>query len=119
MKKNMVVDERELMEMYKEYNSDLGEKVPELYILSMGFEENKKALEISENLRMAGVTVEKDILERSFKSQMKYADRIKAKKLLVIGENELAEGKAKIKNMVTGEEKEVSLTSDAILEILK
>ena len=108
-----------LMEMYKEYNSDLGEKVPELYILSMGFEENKKALEISENLRMAGVTVEKDILERSFKSQMKYADRIKAKKLLVIGENELAEGKAKIKNMETGEESEVALNSDSILEIIK
>ena len=108
-----------LMEMYKEYNSDLGEKVPELYILSMGFEENKKALEISENLRMAGVTVEKDILERSFKSQMKYADRIKAKKLLVIGENELAEGKAKIKNMETGEEREVALNSNSILEIIK
>lgn len=108
-----------LMEMYKEYNSDLGEKVPELYILSMGFEENKKALEISENLRMAGVTVEKDILERSFKSQMKYADRIKAKELLVIGENELAEGKAKIKNMETGEEREVALNSNSILEIIK
>ncbi len=108
-----------LMEMYKEYNSDLGEKVPELYILSMGFEENKKALEISENLRMAGVTVEKDILERSFKSQMKYADRIKAKNLLVIGENELAEGKAKIKNMETGEEREVALNSNSILEIIK
>ena len=42
---------------------------------------------------------EKDIFERSFKAQMKYADKINAKNLLVIGENELNEGKAKIKNM--------------------
>ncbi len=108
-----------LMEMYKEYNSDFGEKVPDLYILSIGLKENKKALEISENLRMAGLTVEKDILERSFKSQMKYADKISAKNLLVIGENELLEGKAKIKNMKTGEEKEISLDSNSIIEIIK
>ena len=108
-----------LMEMYKEYNTDFGEKVPDLYILSMGVEENKKALELSENLRMDGFTVEKDILERSFKAQMKYADKINAKNLLVIGENELSEGKAKIKNMKTGEEKETELVSDYIAKIIK
>ncbi len=108
-----------LMEMYKEYNSDLEEKNPNLYILSMGVEENKKALEISEKLRMTGLTVEKDILERSFKAQMKYADRINAKNLLVIGGNELLEGKAKIKDMKSGEEKEVSLNAESILEVIK
>ena len=108
-----------LMEMYKEYNPDLEEKNPNLYILSMGVEENKKALEISEKLRMTGLTVEKDILERSFKAQMKYADRINAKNLLVIGGNELLEGKAKIKNMESGEEKEVSLNAESILEVIK
>lgn len=108
-----------LMEMYKEYNADLGEKKPDIYILSMGIEENKKALEISENLRMNGLIVEKDILERSFKAQMKYADKINAKNLLVIGENELQEGKAKIKNMVSGEEREVSLNSTDIISVIK
>ena len=41
---------------------------------------------------------------------MKYADKIQAKNLLVIGENELQTGKAKVKNMLSGEEKEIELS---------
>ena len=50
---------------------------------------------------------------------MKYADKIKTKNLLVIGENELNEGKAKIKNMQTGEEKEVPLKVESIFMLIK
>ena len=49
---------------------------------------------------------------------MKYANKIKAKKLLVIGEDELKSRKAKIKNMKTGEEKEIVLELDSIIENL-
>lgn len=108
-----------LMEMYNEYNSSVENKVPDLYILSLGTEENKKSLELAEFLRKQGFIVEKDIFERSFKAQMKYADKIHAKNLIVIGENELNQGVAKIKNMATGEEKEVGLNVDSIIEILK
>ena len=108
-----------IMELYNQNNNIEDSKIPEVYILSFGTEENKKALEISETLRKKGVIVEKDILERSFKAQMKYADKIKAKNLLVIGENELNQGVAKIKNMKTGEEKEVSLEIESILDIIK
>ena len=108
-----------IMELYNENNNIENTKIPELYILSLGNEENKKALKISEGLRQKGIIVEKDIFERSFKAQMKYADKIKAKNLLVIGENELNEGKAKIKNMQTGEEKETLLEVDDILNIIK
>lgn len=108
-----------LMEMYNEYNQNVENKVPDLYILSLGTEENKKSLELAENLRKKGFIVEKDIFERSFKAQMKYADKIKAKNLIVIGENELNQGIAKIKNMATGEEKEISLRTESIIESLK
>ena len=108
-----------IMELYNENNNIENTKIPELYILSLGNEENKKALKISEDLRQKGIIVEKDIFERSFKAQMKYADKIKAKNLLVIGENELSEGKAKIKNMQTGEEKETLLEVEDILNIIK
>ena len=108
-----------LMEMYNEYNSSVENKVPDLYILSLGTEENKKSLELAEFLRKQGFIVEKDIFERSFKAQMKYADKIHAKNLIVIGENELNQGVAKIKNMATGEEKEVGLNVNSIIEILK
>lgn len=103
-----------LMEIYNEYNKDIEDKKPDLYILSLGELENKKALELSLNLRKAGYIVEKDIFERSFKSQMKYADKIGAKNLLVIGENELKSNIAKIKNMKSGEEKEVKLLVEDI-----
>ena len=48
---------------------------------------------------------------------MKYADKLGAKNTLVLGDNEIETGKAKIKNMATGEETEVSL--DKLAEVLR
>ena len=107
-----------LMEMYNVNNPDAEEKKVDLYILSLGNEESKKAFEISEKLRSQNLKIERDILERSFKAQMKYADKIGARNLLVIGEEELKTNSAKIKNMATGEEKEVSLNADEIKNLL-
>lgn len=100
-----------LMEMVAKCNPDIEEKVPDLYILSVGNEGTRKATQIAEELRDKGYYVERDLMERSFKAQMKYADKIKAKNLLVIGEDELKTGNAKIKNMESGEEKECSLSN--------
>lgn len=109
-----------LVEMFDMANPELiTEKNPDLYILSTGNEENKKAIQISEALRDKDVFVENDVLERSFKAQMKYADKLNAKFLLVIGENELSSNKAKIKDMKTGNEIEISLNIDEILKNIK
>lgn len=108
-----------VMEMYNANNEDIPDKTPDLYILSLGTNEGKKAIEISEALREKGFIIEKDIFERSFKAQMKYADKIGAKNLLVIGENELNTNSGKIKNMTTGEEEEVSLNVEAIEDVIK
>lgn len=108
-----------LMEMYNANNPELEDKKPDLYILSLGELENKKALELAIDLRKDGFIVEKDIFGRSFKAQMKYADKIGTKNLLVIGENELNSDSAKIKNMQTGEDVEVALSGENIKEILK
>ena len=107
-----------LMEMYNDNNDEIKDTVPDLYILSNGVEENKKALEITQELRKENYIVEKDICEKSFKAQMKYANKINAKYLLVIGESELQTGNAKIKNMETGEEFEIRLELNSIKEIL-
>lgn len=58
-------------------------------------------------------------MERSFNAQLKYADKINSKNLLVIGENELSTNKAKIKNMATGEEQEVKLLTESIIKLVK
>ncbi|MBR2290373.1 MAG: histidine--tRNA ligase [Clostridia bacterium] len=91
---------------------------PDLYIVSSGEEENAKAMELAEKLRDKDVFVERDLLERSFKSQMKYADKIEARNLIVIGENELKSGTVKIKNMATGEEVETNLNAEEIKNVL-
>ncbi|MCB0278907.1 MAG: histidine--tRNA ligase, partial [Calditrichaeota bacterium] len=50
-----------------------------------------------------------DYLNRSVKSQMKYANKLKCKYVIVIGENETKSGLVKLKDMGTGTEKEVKL----------
>jgi len=108
-----------LMEMFEATNNtEVKENVPDLYIVSCGEKENIKAIELAEALRKQGVYVEKDIMERSFKAQLKYADKINSKALVVIGEEELSSGKVKVKNMATGSETEVELLVDAIKAVL-
>ena len=108
-----------LMELFEESHKDLADKVPDLYILSIGKNEGIEAIKISSILRDKGYIIEKDVFERSFKSQMKYADKIGSKYLLVIGENELNSKEAKIKNLKTGEEISVNLNIDSIENIIK
>ncbi len=109
-----------LMEMFEEANKgEVQDSEPDLYILSIGEKENEEAIKIAEQLRDFGFVVEKDICSRSFKAQMKYADKIKAKHLLVIGEDELNSKIVKIKNMKTGEEYKVNFLIDDIVNILK
>ena len=108
-----------LMEMFEENNSDLEDKVPNLYILPMDEKAYNCADNLSRGLREKGLVIEKDIMERSFNSQMKYANKIGAKFLLVLGETEISSNKAKLKDMISGEEKEVSLNIEEIYEIIK
>ena len=49
-----------------------------------------------------------DLLARKFKGQFKYADRIGAKNTIVLGDDEISEGKATIKDMKTGDQEKVS-----------
>jgi len=72
-----------------------------------------KSQEIAYNLRQKGWSVETDLLVRSVKAQMKYADKINAKHTVILGGNEIATGKAKIKEMATGTQTEVALTDIA------
>ena len=76
------------------------------------------ATKLATELRNEGIQVEKDICSRSLNAQFKYANKTNAKYVLTIGENEVRENKAKIKNMATGEETELNLTYDDIKKII-
>ena len=56
-----------------------------------------------------GFPVEYDVMQRGLKAQMKYANKIGAAFVMVLGENELQDKKAKLKNMETGEQIEIAL----------
>lgn len=81
----------------------------DLYIAPMGDAASLEAMKIVSELRANGVSAQTDVVGRSLKAQMKFADKIGAKYTMVLGDNEIAEGKAKIKNMATGEANEAEL----------
>ncbi len=60
-------------------------------------------------LRKKNIKSETDYLNRSVKAQMKEANKINAKYVMVIGDEELTNQKAKLKNMSDGIEKEIEL----------
>lgn len=109
-----------LMQVWEENNKDnVKENLPDLYLVSFGKNESLKAIMLSEELRKKGYYIEKDLLERSFKAQFKYADKINAKYVVVIGEDEINNNRCKVKNMKTGEEKESILDANNIENIIK
>ena len=90
----------------------------DLYIGSIGEEASVEALRLCGILRKEGFSAECDIVGRSVKAQMKYADKIGARFSMVLGDNELAEKKATVKNMATGENAEVMLDGEPLKQFL-
>jgi histidyl-tRNA synthetase len=86
---------------------------PQLFIATIGEEADVYSLSLIKKLRDENVFAVRDYNGRSLKAQMKYADKIGAKYSIVLGETEVHEGKAKLKNMTTGEEKEICLSDSA------
>ena len=80
-----------------------------LYVASLGDKAKAQAFRLAELGRTTSLNAECDLVGRSLKAQMKYADKLGAKFSLVLGDSELEEQKAKVKNMATGEQKEISL----------
>lgn len=81
----------------------------ELYLAPMGDRAARECFAIASRLRSGGVAVECDIVGRGLKAQMKYADKLGARHVLVVGDNELESGRATLKDMQTGETVEVAL----------
>ena len=86
----------------------------ELYIASMGEAAQVKAFQLVSALHRCGVAADCDLCARGLKAQMKYADKIRARYTIVLGDNELEAGKAELKNMKTGEKKTLSIGDDFI-----
>ena len=86
-----------------------GSKVPDVLVCGLGESAQKAALKLASELRTAGMSVITDVMERSLKAQMKYADRLDVRYVVVIGENELANGSAVLRNMADSSQEDVKL----------
>ncbi len=93
---------------------------PKLFIATIGSEAFGTAMKLASYLRKRGVYVETGYGDRSLKSQMRFADKLKAEYVLMIGENELKTNRAILKNMSNANQEEISIqTEDDFLNSLK
>ncbi len=90
----------------------------DVFIVFMGDRAKAFSLKLMRKLRNDGVCAEMDMLARNVKGQFKYADRLGAKYTVVIGDNELDEGKVTLKDMATGQQRPVAIEdiTDAVKE---
>ena len=79
----------------------------QVFLGALGDPARQEAFRMAHDLRLSGIRAACDINDRGLKAQMKYADKIGAAYSLVLGDNELESGTAMLKNMKTGEKREV------------
>ena len=84
-------------------------KVPDLYIAPMGDAAKLEAAKQMNRLTGEGASVATDLMGKSLKAQMKYAGKIGARYVIVLGEGEMESGKVILKDMNGGEPKELAL----------
>ncbi len=88
----------------------------DLYIASMGEQAHLKASALTAALRTAGLKAEFDVVGRGLRAQMKYADKLGARYSVVLGDNEIEQNAAKLKNMKTGDQTDIPLSADGFIQ---
>ena len=101
--------ERFLLVLKMEKKLDSEEENLDLFIAALGDQAKIFAMKLAKDLRGKNIICDMDYLNRSLKAQMKEANRQKAKKVLIMGDEEIKNRKAILKDMETGEQKEIEL----------
>lgn len=94
----------------EQVNLPLEESI-DCYVVAMGEKAKDTSLTLVNQLRKAGLSADKDYQDKKIKAQFKSADRLNAKFVAVLGDDELERNIINVKDMGTGEQKEVSLDS--------
>ncbi|MBR5229505.1 MAG: histidine--tRNA ligase [Firmicutes bacterium] len=90
----------------------------DVFVAVMGDAAKAYGIKLCRDLRDKGLCAQMDTLARNIKGQFKYADRLKARYTVVIGDNELAEGVANVKDMEKSEQRQIKF-EDLIAELSK
>jgi len=93
-------------------------KSPDLFVAALGEVSFKEAYRIVNQLHLGGIRAELDYEGKSLKSQMRRADKLKARYTLILGEEELKRGIALLRNMGTKSQEEIPM-GDGFLTVLK
>ena len=96
---------------------DVYKELLDLYIVSMDNKYDLDAMKLANSLR-EWLSVETNISSRSFNAQMKYANKIDAEYIIVLGEDEINNKECKIKNMKTGKEIQSKIDADSIIDAI-
>jgi histidyl-tRNA synthetase len=93
------------------------ERNPDIFVAALGEKSQSLAFEWTCHLGLIGICAETDFSNKSLKSQMKRADRLGASYVLIVGDQELEEGTAILRNMATKEQTSISL--DNVIESIQ
>nr|WP_307992336.1 histidine--tRNA ligase [uncultured Niameybacter sp.] len=109
--------ERLILAKEAENGNTLDPVTRDLFLGYRGDDAAVTAYKLITQLRSAGVSAESDHLQRSVKAQMKFANKIGAKYSAIIGESEMEGQVIQLKNMETGETKEVAFSD--LVQVMK
>ena len=110
--------ERLILALQKEGIELCDKNTIDLFVATLDKSFGTYAFNLCNELRKLNVSCDMDFLERSLKSQMKYANKIGAKNVIVLGQDEIDNICVNIKNMMTGENFKVELNSEKIQRAL-
>lgn len=93
------------MDLYKSIKREV-----DCYVMYVSEEEKLYALDLIQSLRLNGVICETDYLNKGLKGQFKQADRLNAKYLIILNNEDLQKGLVNVKDNVTKEEEKVDIS---------
>lgn len=82
----------------------------DIFIATLGEAARRKGFLLAQELRSSGLEAEIDYQGRSLKSQMRHADKLGARYVLILGEEEIGRGEGQLRNMGTKEQTMVPLS---------
>lgn len=80
----------------------------DIFFVSMGDAARERAFELAHEMRRADLAADFDMVGRGLKAQMRYADRMRARFVAILGDEELRAGEVTFKDMSTGEQTRIS-----------
>ena len=101
--------ERILLTLKNQGKKIVVDNYPMVYAVGLGKQAEPVVFELVQKLRSKGISTEMDLMGRSLKAQMKFADKLGAKYTIIIGQEELEKNMLLVKNMQTGEQKLIDL----------